>query len=274
MSLIFSMPGKKGDALHQFPVAYWYCQQQEKRCTLWLDQKTLGPLQHLFLAQPCVEQVELKEGINSWHMGGQPYDFGLKTADFIGNEIYHLGFRKFPTRQITLEVLDQIPLKVDRGEVKGCLKVTPRPSSRRLILHGTFASHASGTPGFWRFLADHEEELKSLFDEIVFTGSPEERMRALELYPDFTGFDDHGDYLPLAELIAGAQAMIGAGSSNVVLAGLLGVPCIRVHDPIGEAPAVIWSNLGKHQFNLTELELRAEWPSIRDECFVAGALKT
>lgn len=269
--LVFTMPGKKGDALHQFPIVYWYWKQTGRRSTLWLDKHTLGPLVNLFAAQSCVEGVELIDGITSWHMGGQKWDFSLPTSAHVDNEIYHLGLRSFPQRQLTLEALDQVPLNIKNpGDVK-CLDVGNQDviwdvGPPRLALHGTFVTHMSGVPGFWRFLADRRDELESIFGgEIYFTGTPAERKRARELYPDWKDVDDGGDFLHLARFMATCTCVIGAGSSNIVLAGLLGVPGVRVHDPIGENAKVIWSNLGPNQINETEMALRTEWPKFRDQ---------
>lgn len=263
MSLVFTLPGKLGDCLHQWPVAYWYCAQQNKKCTLWLDENTLKPLVNLFAAQPCVEAVELKGGIKSYHMGGQPWDFGLTTKDHADHTIYHLGMRKFPTRQITLETLDQVPLNVEAGSTAGTITVPgdnpARGDSKRLALHGTFTSHTSGVPSFWRFLSDREKEIRSIFGtEVYFTGTPGERKRGRDLYPEWQAFDDGGDFLNLARFMQGCSLVIGAGSSNVVLASLLGIPSIRVHDPLGDHPKVIWSNLGPDQINDTEEAMRGQ----------------
>lgn len=271
MSLVFTMPGKKGDALHQWPVAYWYCRQNNTTCDLWLDEKELPPLKRLFESQPCVDNVILKPGIKSYEMGGQPWDFGLKTIDHVEHEIYHLGFRRFPVRQITLEALDMVPLRIERPENEKSLLVKVNASAgTRCVLHGNFASHTSGVPGFWRFLASVMPTLMDHFDDIVFVGTSRERERANEIWPLCKTFDDQGDFLNLAELIAGASLMIGCGSSNIVLAGLLGVPAVRVHDPIGEYSKVIWSNLGENQLNATELELRTEWPEFWKRWFSAA----
>lgn len=264
--LTFTMPGKAGDALHQYVAAFWYHQQSGKTFDLWLDEHTCKPLVNLFAAQPCVDDVLLKPGIENWSMGGQPWDWALSLDDHAEREFQHLGFRRFPTRQITLEVLDQVPLHIERGASSNCLAVTPLPTTkRRAVLHGTFTSHASGVPGFWRFLSSIRAELEQRFDEIVFVGTAAERSRALEIYPDWLAFNDDGDFLKLAEYMAGAKLVIGAGSSNVVLASLLGIPCVRVHDPIGDYPKVIWSGLGENQINDTERELRSTWPVFRDE---------
>jgi len=271
MSLVFTMPGKLGDSLHEFPVAYWYCVDQKTTCTIWLDETTCKPLVKLFAAQPFVDAVELKPGITSWHMGGQPWDFGLSMKDHMDHEIYHLGMRRFPMRQITLDALDQVPLSITRRDNQRCLTVvSPAIEHRRLVLHGTFMSHMSGVPGFWRFLSDQADDLATRFDEIVFVGTDEERARALEVYPQWTSFDDQGDFLKLAEFMANAKMVIGSGSSNVVLASLLGIPCVRVHDPIGEYAKVIWSNLGENQINDTERELRDTWPAFRDRWLHVG----
>jgi len=266
MSLVFTMPGKIGDAILQWPVAYHYCLENKTKCTLWLDEKTLKPLVGLFKEQPVVESVELKPGIESWHMGGQPWDFGLSTQHHLDHEIYHLGFRKFPSRQITLETLETVPLNIDAKRVcqEPSLFVGPVQTANRLVLHGTFASHQSGTPGFWRFLFDWYPEFRTLFDEIVFIGKAEEIERAHEIYPETGTYDDGGDILGSARLIAGSRLLIGTGSSMVTLGGALKVPTIRVHDQIGDFPRVIWSNLGEAQINETETDLRTLWPEYRD----------
>ena len=68
-----------------------------------------------------------------------------------------------------------------------------------------------------------------------------------------------------------SRAVIGCGSSSVALAGALKVPCIRVHDPIGEFPRRIWDNLGDNQLNDTEIGLRASWPEWRDKWLTSPA---
>lgn len=266
MSLVFTMPGKLGDAILQWPVAYHYCKQHETKCTLWLDKHTLEPLVNLFRAQPVVESVVLRGGIENWNMGGQPWDFGLETKDHLDHEIYHLGFRKFPQRQITLETLEQVPVHIVANKVaqEPSLFVGPIEQKNRLVLHGTFASHMTGSPGFWRFLFDRWAELRTLFEEVTFVGKPDEVQRALEIYPEASGFDDGGDFLVLAKHIAGSRLVIGSGSSVVTVGGALKVPTIRVHDPIGEFPRVIWSNLGDGQLNESERDLRKLWPQFRD----------
>jgi hypothetical protein len=275
VSLVFTSPGKIGDCLHQWPVAFHYCQQNETRCTLWLDEKTLKPLVELFEAQPCVEKVELKPGIENYQMGGQPWDFGLQMSDHMDHEIYHLGMRKFPERQITLDTLHNVPLNIEAGDISSSkslvsgLPESQHKSASRVLLHSNYVTHMGSVPGFWRFVASIAPYLQSRFQEITFIGTPTERARALEIYPHWTGFDDGGSFLKLARYIDESQLVIGCGSSNVVLAGLLKVPAVRVHDPIGEHPKIIWSNLGENQLNATEFELRTQWPEFRDQWLAA-----
>jgi hypothetical protein len=62
--------------------------------------------------------------------------------------------------------------------------------------------------------------------------------------------------------MAGSRLVIGSGSSGVALASVLKVPTLRVHDPIGNAPKVIWAGLGDNQWNEEEVALRRLWPEI------------
>lgn len=266
-------------------MAHQYCLQNNKKCTLWLDEKSLAPLVPLFEAQPCVEAVKLIGGIDHYNCGGQPYHFGLSTADHRDDEIYHLGMRSFPQRQITLQTLVWTPLLIDRAEIAEtpCFEVGPITKTNRLVLHGTFKSHHTGVPSFWKFLFDRREELESLFEEIVFVGTKDEIARAAELYPGeipvngakptWSVFDDNGDFLELAKLISASSCVIGAGSSVVALGGAMKIPTLRIHDPIGDHPKVIWSNLGHNQMNETERELRRKWPEFRDAWIASPALE-
>lgn len=262
MSTIFTIPGKLGDAILQWPVAYYWANKNAKQITVWLDEKMLGPLKTLIEAQPCVEAVKMIPGIKTYDCGGQPWHFDLKPDDMVGHTVNHLGFRRFPERQITMQTALDIGFHVDTEVVaqEASLFVEPYEPTNRLVLHGTFQSHHTGVPGFWRVLHDHWDLLRRTFDDIVFTGTPPERERALELYPACRDFDDHGEFLETAKLMAGARMVMGSGSSGVTLAGALKVPCIRVHDPMGDAPKAIWANLGDNQINETEITLRRALP--------------
>ena len=272
--MVFTCPGKLGDACLQLPVARRWCLENETKCAVWADQGTCKSLIPLLESQSWVSATRLLPGIQHYRCGGQPWDFGFQVADHLDNEIVHLGFRSFPQLQITLQTLQDVPLNIDGSELatQETFEIDGVIESNRLILHGTFQAPMSGTPGFWRFLGDRRKELEGLFEEIVFVGSPNERKRALEVYPEWTAFDDNGSFLDLARLMKGSRAVIGAGSSNVALASVLHVPCIRVHDDIGGLPWVIWSGLGDNQLNETERDLREAWSAWRDAWILPTAM--
>lgn len=268
--LTYTSPGKLGDALHQFPIIYWNYRETGEIADLWMDEKTCKLLVPLFSAQQGIKEVELKGGVENYSCGGQPWHMSLRGKYHTSRYFVHLGLRSFPQRQLTLECLERValPLKVDPKDLAEtpCLTVEPAPKSNRLILHGMgICPHTRQTPGFWRFLSNIRKELESEFEEIVFVGSDADREIGVRVYPQWAEWSDHGDFAKLGSYINASRAMIGCGSAPVVLAGLLCVPAIRVHDPIGEAPKIIWSNLGQNQLNATESELRTAWPAWRDQ---------
>lgn len=274
MSVVFTMPGKLGDALHQLPVAYHWHKQTGEPFEVWADENTCKPLVPLLQSQPGVSEVKLIPGVENWNCGGQPFHMNLPTSAFQGNTVYHLGLRGFPVRQLTLQCLDsaKVPVDVDVETLTNepSLVIEPQEPKNRLVVHGQgVCPHTRSTPSMWKFLSGVWGELNELFDEVVFVGSEDDLGTARIAYPDCKTFEDGGDFLKLAQLIAGSRCMIGAGSAPIVLAGLLKVPSIRVHDPIGnDAPKVIWNNLAPNSINETEPELRVGWPKFRDKFLV------
>ena len=268
---VFTFSGKAGDAIHQYPVAYHWHKKTGEKFTCWMDERSTKMLYTLFAAQPCVEKVEFKPGIENYNCGGQPFHFNLPSKEYTDRRVFHLGLRAFPQRQLTLECLAtaKVPVEVDPDTIaKTCAfdLPDPMPKANRLVLHGQgVCPHSKQTPQFWKFLAGIREELPGLFDEIVFVGSVQDRGVGRETYPEWGEFDDDGDFLLLARLLASSRCVIGCGSSVVALAGGLKVPCIRVHDPIGNHPRKIWDNLGENQLNDTEIGLRKSWPEFRDK---------
>ena len=63
---VFTFPGKAGDALHQWPIAYWWARENGKRFTCWMDERNTKIVAPLFAAQPCVEKVEFKPGVENY----------------------------------------------------------------------------------------------------------------------------------------------------------------------------------------------------------------
>lgn len=270
MKPTFTCPGKQGDAMLQWPVAYQFCKQTQTRCDVWLDENTCKALVPLFESQACVDEVKLIKGVENWSCGGQPWHFDLPTSAHKDRTIYHLGFRGFPSRQITLETAENVklPIKIDRSalESEPAFLFDGIEPKRRLLLHGQpVYGHTKTTPGFWKFLAGISRELPDLFDEIVWIGSDRDREVGTRTYPDWKDFDDHGSFLEVARLMAGSACVIACGSSMAAMAQVLKIPCVRVHDPIGDNPKVVWSGLGENQLNDTELGLRTAWPAWRDQ---------
>lgn len=277
---VFTFPGKMGDALHQWPIAFHWARENQTTFTAWMDEATCAPLKELFEAQPCCEKVEWKKGVENYNCGGQPWHFDLATKEYAGKEVFHLGLRGFPQRQLTLECREasKVPLTVHPdivAETPSLVISTAEPQNR-LLLHGqAICPHTRATPQFWRFLYSIGWELNELFQgEVYWIGSPRDREVGVRTYQHlgWKEYDDHGSMLELADFMAQSRLVIAVGSSNVALAGLLKVPAIRVHDPIGTAAKVIWSNLGRNQINETEAGLRTEWPRFRDQWLAPASI--
>lgn len=266
----FTMPGKMGDALMQWPVAFWWHKEHAEPFDVWMDEKTCAPLVPLFQAQPGIGEVKLVPGIESWNCGGQPWHMNIEPTAHDERWFIHLGLRAFPQRQLTLQARENAiaKLKVDPdlfSQSPSLVLSGVGPVQNRLLLHGQgIYAHTRQTPAFWKFLARNAKDFEAEFSEIVFVGSPSDREVGLSTYPHWAAFDDGGDFLKLAKLIAASRFMVGCGSAPIVLPGLLKTPAIRVHDPIGEAAAHIWSNLGINQLNRTEMELRSEWTDYKE----------
>ena len=268
MSTVFTFPGKTGDTLLQWPVAAAWHKQTGKGFEVWLDQNTGKPLYNLLMAQPGVTDVKLIPGVTSYGCGGQPYHFDLETKDLVGHTVYHMGMRQFPARQITLQChLDsKVQLNLDGIKWNPCIWTRRESFSNRLVVHGqSVCAHTGTTPSVWKFLSRVREDLAGIFDEVVLVGDKDDLAAGLQSYPDWKTFDDEGDFSLTAELMANSRCVIAAGSSMAALAGAVGVPCIRVHDAIGNYAKTLWSNLGDNQLNATEVELRTSWPEWRDK---------
>ncbi len=268
---VFTFPGKAGDAVHQWPVARQWAQQTGQKFTCWMDENSCKIVAPLFAAQPCVEKVEFKPGIVNYNCGGQPWHFDLPTSEFAGRQVFHLGLRSFPDRQLTLECFEKskVPVQFNADELARTpmFEVDPIPAKgRRCLLHGqSVYAHTKSSPGFWKFLRSIHEELARDFDEVVWVGSARDLEVGTRIYPQWGQFADGGSFLELARYIAGSSLVIGVGSSIVALAGAMKVPTVRVHDPIGDHAKRIWDNLAYNSINETEVALRKAWPVFKEE---------
>lgn len=276
------LPGKAGDACLQWPVADQWLRDHKEQAEVWLD-PTCKVLQNLFLYQPTVSDVKVVAQAKNYSCGGQPWQGEFTTEEHSQYEILSLGFRAMPQRQITLQTAMDAPLMVEtrRLATEPAFVVPEHPKANRVVVHGTFRSHLTGCPTFWKFFHDVREDLEREFDEIIFTGTHGERSRALDLYPagpdsKYGDFADDGDFLKLAALMGASRLVIGSGSSGCALGAALKVPTFRIHDPINDFSKSIWSGLGERQWNETFIEARKAWPRALAELpayeTVAGAV--
>lgn len=265
----FYLPGKLGDACLEWPVADQHLRDRVEQAEVWLD-PTCKALLPLFEHQPTVSAVKVVKPAQSYGAGGQPWHGDFTTEEHERYEIMSLGFRRMPERQITLQIAGEVPFKTDvrRLATEPGFVVPSQIKMNRLVVHGTFLfPHGSGCPTFWKVFHDVRHDLEDTFDEIIFTGTAEERARALELYPagpesPYGDFDDDGDFFKLACLMGASRMVMGSGSSGCALSSALKVPTLRVHDPIGEFSKSIWAGLGENQWNETFIGVRKVWPQI------------
>lgn len=270
------MPGKIGDAFHQYPVAYqWHLATGEK-LHLGLDQRMLRPLAPLFASQPAVEKVYLLPGIDHYMMGGQPFDFGFPPEAYkYWDKIYHLGFKEPADKPITLYTKSRVDYPINTSKLRNtrCIFGSRPPSPRNLlVLHGARTDQWGNLPHFWDALHLTYPELRAEFEEIVFVGTSSNR-RVWRKWEGASEFDDAGDWIKLVDFMQDARLVMGVGSAMIALAGALKVPSIRIHDYIEGFPNhKVFSNLGPHQWNLGEgtdyrkeilkcLELLGRWPT-------------
>lgn len=264
--VLFTLPGKIGDAFHQYPIAYhWHLKHQEK-FHLGLDMNMLAPLAPLFAAQEAVEKVWQLPGIESYHMGGQPFDFGFPHEAYkVWDKVYHLGFRAPAEKPITLATRDLVDYPINTKklkEVRTLFGSRPPQPRNLLLLHGSRHEMYGETPLFWKAIVDTWDLLVDEFDEIFFIGTSADR-RIARRWADAEEFDDAGDWLKLVDFMQDARLVMGGGSSMVSLAGALKVPSIRIHDPMPGWRPEVFTNFGPYQWNLEPMpDYRAKIESI------------
>lgn len=258
-NVLFTMPGKIGDAFMQWPVAFHWAREQKQKINVGVDSRMLKHVAPLFGVQPCVDKTYLLDGIEHYMCGGQPFDFQMPpTAYKSWDEVFHLGHRGPPEKQLTLDVLDYIGFDVDRTRLANDRTVfgsrIAKPKNR-LLLHGMrYVQFQQILPFFWKALFESRELLEKEFEEIVFIGTRSDRMLADAC--GYKSFEDGGDFVKLVDYMQDSRLVLGCGSSMIALAGALKVPSIRIHDNAGAAeghlPPETFSNLGPHQWNLAE----------------------
>ena len=140
MATVFTFPGKCGDAILQWPVAFHWGRETGEKFEVWLDETSCKPLVPLLEIQPNVESVKLMSGVENYNCGGQPFHMNLPTSAFSGNRIFHLGMRAMPVRQISLQTLtdSKVPVTVspETFSETPCLVVPGAEKVNRLVVHG------------------------------------------------------------------------------------------------------------------------------------------
>lgn len=253
MALAVTFPGKMGDAILQFPVPFHHWRNTGERFTAIFD-KSLRPLETLFRAQPCVEAVEYLDGVQTYVMGGQPWDFGKdKELRERFDKVYHMGFRTFPHCEISLFCMRYMPVAVSWDDLvhTQAFNIQNKDPKNRLVIHSTMIDHRGRTPKLWSVLQHSQDVIAEEFDEVVFVGSKAERDYACDVYPQWGQYDDNNDFLTLAQYVKDSRVVLGGGSCVVALAGGVHTPSIRIHDHvIGTEIVVCWTNVAPYTVNV------------------------
>lgn len=257
MKTLWTFPGKIGDTLLQLPVAVHWALKHGQKIDAHISEQ-VEPIGPIIKSLSVIDDVKVATGrITSYHCGGQPWDFGYKngdTADY--GHVLHCGFRRFPDKQITLFTRDALDLQDDLhdGLFENPYIAFSDPSpKRRLVLHAKRISQSGGDCLFWPIVKTMlNAGLGNRFDEVVAVGLREERLDARSRLNVQSTWADNGDWAALARYLAESALVIDAGTGVAVLAGAVGTPCIRIHDPIGMHPKTIWSNPQRNQLNFAE----------------------
>lgn len=263
MKTLWTFPGKIGDTLLQWPVAMHWALKHGEKIDVRISEG-VEPIGNLLASQSVVNDLKVATGrIISYNCGGQPWDFDYKPEDTTEYEqVFHCGFRRFPDKQITLFTRDALSLQEDL--VDGLFgyqtilagQVDPK---RRLVIHGRRISQSGGDCLFWGVMKNLlANGIADRFDEIVAVGTRDERLDARSRLNVQSTWADNGDWSALALYLANSALLIDAGTGVAALAGAVGTPCIRIHDPIGLQPKTIWSNPQYNQLNFAEGELLSD----------------
>lgn len=257
MKTLWTFPGKIGDALLQFGVAAAWMQQTGESIDVRISEG-VEPIGGLLKAQPGVASVEvMTNAITSYHMGGQPWDFGLGEAVEGYDKVFHCGFRRFPTHQITRFTRDELGLTEITDEdlaTEYLLNPGSEPQvANRLLIHPRRIGQNGGDPLFWKVMTQLlADDIASLFNSVYVIGTREERLDARSRLDLGLALTDDGDWAKLADILSTSAMLIDAGSGIAPLAGALGTPTIRIHDDIMGQPKEIWDNPQPWFMNIDE----------------------
>lgn len=228
--VIATFPGKMGDVFLQWPVARAYAKANGGAIDIGLP-PDMGSIGQLMSIQDEVDEVTFLHGINkrSWKM--DPPEMGIEKKPFMRwQQQLEMGFRDFPDDQITLYTAKCMGLPVE-GLDKPSIYVGAAKTQDYCVLHGTaFSISCSTVPRFWDCLDKWRTKLEKKFKRLIFIGAPDDLKLAEGL--GYETFSDDGNILASAQAIRDARFLIGSSSSMAALGSVMGVPLLRIHDPI------------------------------------------
>jgi hypothetical protein len=231
-----------GDALHQFPVAHQWAIENRTNIEVGLGGRAQC-LKPILEQQMFVSEVHFLDGITNDDIGGQPWDFGWGLDRKVWEQVFHLGFREFPSKGLMRATYDLVPLRAPFEQLWSMPILEPHwtgPAKEKLplVLHGT-----KSRPNFYQAMMKCWPLIAKTFAPILWAGRPDE-------WPQSAGFQ--GDGLPLVEVarhIAESALVFAASSGIAALAGAQGAPCLRIGEQ-ALIPNSIWNNPGVGQYSV------------------------
>jgi hypothetical protein len=247
--VVATFPGKIGDLFMQWPVTRWYAKKNGP-IDLGIPPFMAG-VSFLMAQQEHVDGVYFTEEsvLRSWKRDPPPYGIEDKPWRRWEKQL-EMGFRDVPDTQLTLYIAKTMHLDIPKGDLaEPSIYVGERNVANYAVVNGTFLSQTGESPPFWAALGNWYQYILKEFDKIYFVGSVSE-MRAVKASDlPFEIFDDGGNLLLTAQLMRDARIVVGSSSAIAALGSAMGVPTIRVHDPIPGFDKSIWDSLLPNQLN-------------------------
>ena len=239
LKTLFTFPGKIGDCFNQWPIAYQWSKERHQQIDVGISDY-LVPVKTLLESQKCVDRVLVVGRMVDYFDTNYVRYLDLQPGGDYAS-VYNFGFRRFPRRQVTLDQRQHVPdleLSDERLAEEPSIFVEPKgvPSNACVV-------HSNSIEWSVKVLAPLLSLLRERF-EVLYWVSPDQ-----PLPEGFEKFEDGGNFLELARLIARCRMTLGPTSAVVPLAGAMKIPCINVN--FGDRSLPVFHNLGPNQLNLT-----------------------
>jgi hypothetical protein len=241
----FTFPGRMGDLLMQWPVAYqWHKKTGEQFRVVTCEHWNMPRMLPLLETQKCVAEVTVMSGIiNDDSCGGQPWHFNLKEDP----DYFHMGYQDRPNMQLTDFTLKYFPEPLDRDAVlnEASLDMGERNPQNYCVF---FAKPHQN----WETALELMQKVTDRFDKVYVIGLPEDLSYICQNVPDTCWQKWHNvdsktpDLLSDARLIRDARVVITINSLVPTISNVLKVPTVVVHRA---QPFQTYSNTGPNQFN-------------------------